>query len=112
MGSHRNSFRCLKIEVPIVKDVDGPAVPWVCIDPLDPDLQTFPQYANSSPIKVRLLLSSVLQIRFILIRILIQLWIWENTNSFKLFFSVVDPDWLYPDPDPQNFMNTDLDPGQ
>ena len=26
--------------------------------------------------------------------------------------SDVDPDWLYPDPDPQNLTNTDPDPGQ
>ena len=29
-------------------------------------------------------------------------------NSF--FFSDVDPDWLYADPDPQNLMNADADP--
>ena len=26
--------------------------------------------------------------------------------------SDVDPHWLYADPDPQNLMNTDQDPGQ
>ena len=28
------------------------------------------------------------------------------------FTSDVDPDWLYPDPDPQNLINPDQDPGQ
>ena len=33
----------------IVED-DGPDVPWVSVNPLDPDLVTHPQYANATPI--------------------------------------------------------------
>jgi len=43
-----------------IQDLEGPSVPWICIDPLDPDLKTFPQYANSSQIKVRVEAGDVL----------------------------------------------------
>lgn len=28
-------------------------VPWICIDPLSPDFASYPQYANATPIRVR-----------------------------------------------------------
>jgi len=43
-----------------IEDVEGPEVPWVSLDPLDPDLETYPQYSNSTPIKVRLHAGDVL----------------------------------------------------
>ena len=33
-------------------------------------------------------------------------------NLMIVFSRDVDPDWLYPDPDPKNLMNLDPDPGQ
>jgi len=39
----------------IVKcDDDSPEVPWVAVDPLNPDLETFPDYANATKIQVTL----------------------------------------------------------
>jgi jumonji domain-containing protein 7 len=43
----------------VVED-DGPDVPWVSVDPLDPDLQTHPQYANATPIHCTLKAGEVL----------------------------------------------------
>jgi len=37
----------------IIEDLAGPKVPWICVDPLRPDLDAYPEYANSTPIKVR-----------------------------------------------------------
>ena len=37
----------------IVPDSEGSQVPWVSIDPLNPDLHTFPAYANARPLRVR-----------------------------------------------------------
>lgn len=32
---------------------DSKDVPWVCIDPLKPDLEAYPQYKNATPIRCR-----------------------------------------------------------
>ena len=35
----------------------------------------------------------------------------KKDNFYLLGISDVDPNWLYADPDPQNLMNNDPDPG-
>ena len=35
------------------QDIEGgETVPWICIDPLNPDLNSYPEYSNTTPIKV------------------------------------------------------------
>ena len=31
-----------------------PNVPWIAVDPLKPDLEEYPEYANASPLRMRL----------------------------------------------------------
>ena len=40
-------------EFTIEPEKDADEVPWVCIDPLNPDIKAFPQYENSFPVKCR-----------------------------------------------------------
>ena len=41
-----------------VQDIEGgETVPWICIDPLNPDLNSYPEYFNTTPIKVYLLVN-------------------------------------------------------
>ena len=37
-----------------IVDVNGPSVPWIVIDPLNPDLLNYPQFKKTSPFHIRL----------------------------------------------------------
>ena len=43
-----------------IDDCDGEKVPWIEVDPLNPDLSAHPEYGNASPIKLRLEAGDVL----------------------------------------------------
>ena len=36
----------------MLQDLPGPDVPWICVDPLNPDLVNYPNYANTTKIQV------------------------------------------------------------
>ena len=36
----------------MLQDLPGPDVPWICIDPCNPDLVNYPNYANTTKIQV------------------------------------------------------------
>jgi len=36
-----------------IEDIEGDSVPWICIDPLNPDIKTYPNYAKATKIQVR-----------------------------------------------------------
>jgi len=38
----------------VIEEIDGPQVPWIAVDPLKPDLEAYPEYANATPIRLRL----------------------------------------------------------
>ena len=37
-----------------VEELDEPLVPWIAVDPLNPDLEQFPEFVNASPVRLRL----------------------------------------------------------
>jgi len=44
----------------ILEDKESGIVPWICIDPLSPDLETYPQYKHSHPVRCRIYAGDVL----------------------------------------------------
>jgi len=43
-----------------IKDVPGPDMPWICVDPLNPDLVNYPNYANATKIQVKVSAGEIL----------------------------------------------------
>ena len=41
-------------------DLDGPAVPWIVVDPLQPDFMRYPKFSQASPFHIRLYAGDVL----------------------------------------------------
>ena len=49
----------------IVPDGDGTRIPWICIDPLNPDLVKYPDYAKATQIKCTVHKGDILYLRII-----------------------------------------------